>query len=80
MEDVIDALSMGAADSWVLRNRSKFMLQDNYPLGFKLDLHYKDLCIALKSANNQGLDLPITQKIKELEQIQVDQFRNKGEM
>ncbi len=74
MQEVINALSMGAADSWVLRNRSANMLTDAYPLGFKLDLHYKDLCIALKSANQKGINLPITQQIKELE----ERLINKG--
>ena len=43
------------------------MLEDSYPLGFKLNLHNKDLKIALKVARESGLDLPISQKIKEVE-------------
>ena len=46
-ELVVSALLGGAAGSWVLQNRSGRMIQDEYPLGFKLDLHRKDLGIAL---------------------------------
>ncbi len=67
MKDVINALSNGAASSWVLKNRSIGMINDHYPLGFKLELHHKDLMIALNCAEMEGIDLPIARKIKELE-------------
>ncbi|KGG15661.1 2-hydroxy-3-oxopropionate reductase [Prochlorococcus sp. MIT 0603] len=68
MYKVIEALQKGAASSWALSHRSKSMLQDSYPLGFKLHLHHKDLSIALKTAEESGLKLPITTKVKELEE------------
>ncbi|WP_269623460.1 NAD(P)-dependent oxidoreductase [Prochlorococcus marinus] len=68
MDIVVEALQKGAASSWALSNRSQSMLQDNYPLGFKLHLHHKDLCIALKTAEDSGLKLPITSNVKELEE------------
>ena len=43
------------------------MLQGRYSLGFKLSLHHKDLGIALESASNVGLDLPITALVERLE-------------
>ncbi len=67
MNIVIDALSKGAASSWALANRSKAMLEDQYPLGFKLGLHYKDLLIALKTAEELGLTLEVTKKVKDIE-------------
>ena len=36
------------------------MLEEKYPLGFKMSLHRKDLVIALEAANTVELDLPIT--------------------
>tara|TARA_Y100001968_G_scaffold324496_1_gene363927 strand:- start:12357 stop:13250 length:894 start_codon:yes stop_codon:yes gene_type:complete len=69
MDAVIEALQKGAANSWALSHRSKAMLNDKYPLGFKLQLHHKDLSIALKTAKNEGLDLPITSKVKEIEEL-----------
>ena len=67
MEIVVEALQNGAASSWALKHRSRAMLTDKYPLGFKLHLHHKDLCIALKAAEEVGLDLPITTKVREIE-------------
>ncbi len=68
MGTVVEALQKGAASSWALSHRSKSMLKDDYPLGFKLQLHHKDLLIALKTAEESGLRLPITLQVKELEE------------
>ncbi|WP_320674135.1 NAD(P)-dependent oxidoreductase [Prochlorococcus sp. MIT 1341] len=68
MDIVIKALQKGAASSWALSHRSQSMLKDDYPLGFKLKLHHKDLSIALRTAEELGLNLPITSKVKELEE------------
>jgi 3-hydroxyisobutyrate dehydrogenase len=58
-ELLVDALADGAADSWVLENRSKQMIADRYPLGFKIALHRKDLAIALELSRNVGAVLPV---------------------
>jgi 3-hydroxyisobutyrate dehydrogenase len=58
---VVDALGGGAAQSWVLANRSGRMLANDYPLGFKVALHRKDLGIALDLAREMGADLPVTE-------------------
>ena len=60
VEQVVEALGGGAAQSWVLANRSGRMLANDYPLGFKLSLHRKDLRIALELAREMGVDLPVT--------------------
>ena len=67
MQQVIEALGSGAAGSWALNHRSEAMLQRNYPLGFKLSLHRKDLGIALETANSVELDMPITALVAQLE-------------
>ncbi len=67
MHNVMKALSKGAGDSWALQKRSSSMIEDKYPLGFKLGLHHKDLCIATKTAREVGLELPLTSKIKYIE-------------
>ncbi len=56
---VVEALGGGAAQSWVLANRSGRMIANDYPLGFKVALHRKDLGIALDLAREMGADLPI---------------------
>ena len=58
-QQVIDALGAGAAQSWVLANRSRRMVDNDYPLGFKLALHRKDLGIALGLADQLGASLPL---------------------
>ena len=63
MEQVVAALVGGAAGSWALQHRSAAMLADQYPLGFKLALHHKDLKIALAAAKEQQLELPLTQLV-----------------
>ena len=57
---VVEALSGGAAQSWVLANRSSRMIEDEYPLGFKVALHRKDLAIALDLAARVGASLPVS--------------------
>ena len=56
---LVAALSGGAAQSWTLANRSGRMIEDDYPLGFRLALHRKDLGIALEMARGLDLDLPL---------------------
>lgn len=57
---VVEALGGGAAQSWVLANRSGRMIANDYPLGFKVALHRKDLGIALQLAAETGAELPVT--------------------
>jgi len=60
VERVVSALVGGAAASWVLTNRSHNMIEDEYPLGFKIALHRKDLGIGLTLAERVGAVLPVT--------------------
>ncbi len=64
---VVTALSSGAAQSWVLANRSGRMVEDRYPLGFKVALHRKDLAIALDLAREAGVALPVAGIAAQLE-------------
>jgi 3-hydroxyisobutyrate dehydrogenase len=59
VSQVVEALGGGAAQSWVLANRSGRMIANDYPLGFKVDLHRKDLAIALDLAREMGAELPV---------------------
>ena len=67
VEQVVAALGGGAAQSWVLANRSGRMLDNDYPLGFKVALHRKDLAIALDLANQLGAALPVAGLAAQLE-------------
>jgi 3-hydroxyisobutyrate dehydrogenase len=66
-EQVVAALSTGAAQSWVLANRSGRMLANDYPLGFRVALHLKDLGIALAMARETGAALPVASLVAQLE-------------
>ncbi len=72
MSDLVSALSGGAAQSWVLENRSDNVVRGEYPLGFRVALHLKDLRIALAEAEELGLDLPLTDLIASQEERLVD--------
>lgn len=58
-QKVVDALAGGAAGSWVLANRSAQIIANDYPLGFRISLHRKDLDIGLALAREVGAVLPI---------------------
>jgi 3-hydroxyisobutyrate dehydrogenase len=58
-EALVSALSGGAAGSWILQNRSGRMIEDSYPLGFKIALHRKDMAIALELARSIGAVIPV---------------------
>jgi 3-hydroxyisobutyrate dehydrogenase len=67
VEQVVGALGGGAAQSWVLANRSGRMIANDYPLGFKVALHRKDLGIALDLARELGAELPVSALCADLE-------------
>jgi 3-hydroxyisobutyrate dehydrogenase len=60
MAKVVQAIRGGAAGSWVLDNRSGNMIGNEYPLGFRVRLHLKDLGIALSAARGLEVTLPVT--------------------
>jgi 3-hydroxyisobutyrate dehydrogenase len=67
MYKVVDAIRGGAASSWVLDNRAKNVIDNTYPLGFRVRLHQKDLKIALDTARELGVTLPATSLVAQIE-------------
>lgn len=67
MEKVVQAVGSGAAGSWAMNNRSENMIKNNYPLGFKIKLHRKDLNIALNVARELGVTLPVSAYVEQVE-------------
>ena len=59
-ETIVDVLSGGLAGSKVLEVRGPNMLGHDFTPGFTLDLHHKDLGIALATARDHGVSLPAT--------------------
>ena len=61
MEEVIEVISKGAAQSWQMENRYKTMIDDKFDFGFAVDWMRKDLSIALEEAKKNNSLLPITE-------------------
>jgi len=67
MDKVVEAIGEGAAGSWVLTHRSKNMINNNYPLGFRVRLHQKDLGIALETAKKLGVTMLVAALMDQIE-------------
>ena len=73
VEDVVEVISKGAAQSWQMENRFNTMLDNKFDFGFAVDWMRKDLAIALEEANSNGSKLPVTEIVdKFYKQIQKD--------
>lgn len=60
MNQVIDVIGKGAAQSWQLDNRGKTMVADKFDFGFAVDWMRKDLGLVLDEAKRNGARLPVT--------------------
>ena len=65
MEDIIETISKGAAQSWQMENRYKTMIDNKFDYGFAVDWMRKDLKIAMEEAKRNNSPLPITKIIDE---------------
>jgi 2-hydroxy-3-oxopropionate reductase len=63
---VIDALSGGAADSWMLRNQAPRMLARDFAPGFFIHLQQKDLRLVMELAGKLSAPLPGTALVHQL--------------
>ena len=71
MEDVINVISKGAAQSWQMEIRYKTMIDDKFDFGFAVDWMRKDLKIALDEAKKNNSPLPVTKIVDDYyEEIQ----------
>jgi 3-hydroxyisobutyrate dehydrogenase len=61
MDALIRSLSGGAAGNWFLEHRGATMTRGEYPLGFKVELHAKDLEICRAMAGSLGTQLPLVE-------------------
>ncbi len=57
---VLQAISQGAAQSWMMDHRAGTMLEDKFDFGFAVDWMRKDLSICLDTARSLGASLPVT--------------------
>lgn len=61
LEQVIDVLGQGAGSSWYFVNRAPFMARGDYPAGFRVRHHDKDLRICRQMAAKHGAKLPMVE-------------------
>jgi 3-hydroxyisobutyrate dehydrogenase len=61
LKRVIDVLGKGAGSSWYFVNRAPFMANNNFPAGFRVRLHDKDLRICREMAARHGAALPVVE-------------------
>jgi len=60
MEQVLEVIGKGAAQSWQMDNRGKTMIADKFDYGFAVDWMRKDLGLCLDEAKRNGARLPVT--------------------
>ena len=60
VNQVLDVIGKGAAQSWQLDNRGKTMAADQFEFGFAVDWMRKDLGLVLDEAKRNGARLPVT--------------------
>jgi 3-hydroxyisobutyrate dehydrogenase len=66
LEKTLEAVSGGAAGSWMLSNRGPQILARDWRPGFTVALQQKDLRLVLEAADQQGVPLPGTALIFQL--------------
>ena len=60
MNQVLDVIGKGAAQSWQMDNRGKTMVADQFNFGFAVDWMRKDLGLVLEEGRRNGARLPVT--------------------
>lgn len=63
---IIQVLSGGLASNRVMEMRRRNFLEHEFEPGFRIDLHHKDLGIALATAREYGVALPATAAVSEM--------------
>jgi len=61
LERVIETLGQGAGSSWYFVHRAPFMARGEFPAGFRVRLHEKDLRICREMASRRGARLPVVE-------------------
>jgi 2-hydroxy-3-oxopropionate reductase len=63
---IIEVLSGGLAGNKVMTVRGRNFLEHDFEPGFRIDLHHKDLGIALSTGRELGVPLPATAAVNEM--------------
>ncbi|MBK8795812.1 MAG: NAD(P)-dependent oxidoreductase [Anaerolineales bacterium] len=66
LQKTYNAISQGAAGSWMFTNRAPQIMQRDWRPGFTIDLQQKDLRLVLEAADDLGVPLPVTSLVFQL--------------
>ncbi len=75
---VIEAVSGGLAGTKVMDQKGEKFLEHDFAPGFRIELHHKDLGIALATAREAGVPLPVTALVDQM--LQELQVKGRGEL
>ncbi len=75
---LMDAVSGGLAGTKVMDQKRDNWLEHDFDPGFRIELHHKDLGIALATAREVGVPLPVTALVDQM--LQELQVKERGAM
>ena len=75
---IIEAVSGGLAGTKVMDQKRDKFLEHDFDPGFRIELHHKDLGIALRTAREVGVPLPVTALVDQM--LQELQVKGRGEL
>ncbi len=76
-EKILDVLSGGLAGNKVMEVKREKMLTHSFDPGFRIELHHKDLGIALAAGREYGVTLPVTALVDQM--LQELKMRGRGD-
>lgn len=76
-EKILDVLGGGLAGNKVMEVKREKMLDHSFDPGFKVELHHKDLGIALAAGREYGVTLPVTAVVDQM--LQDLKMRGRGD-
>ena len=66
---ILDVLTGGLAQNRIMEVRRRNFLEHDFTPGFKIDLHHKDLAIALNAGDQENVSLPLTAIVQQMLRI-----------
>jgi len=76
-EKILDVLGGGLAGNKVMEAKREKMLEHSFDPGFRIELHHKDLGIALAAGREYGVTLPVTAIVDQM--LETLKLRGKGD-
>lgn len=75
---MMDVISGGSGRCWAVENRMPEILKGNFQPGFTIDLHKKDLGLAMEMATSMNLPLTVTAMVNDI--FKTAQIEGKGKL